>query len=317
MRITQLIIVSAIILAGTTLFAQGTTNLLPRDTTNPPATAPIGTEDLMPESTTPKYPKFFEWLLSLGVGTNTIEQLKQDLNIDQIREWLDELEEKYPKPTGPVKLFNNKNLKGFYTWTEKHGVYHDPDNVFTVTNGLLRISGQHRGYLCTTTIYKNFHLLAEYKWGDISWGKYKQRPRNSGIVIHAGGIDKVWMKGIEIQIADGQTGDIVVLDGARLTSSTGEFHSKPWSTFYRDDPKSRLPVPGYRAPDDPEKPHGEWNTVEIVALNGTLKVFINGKTVFSGREAHPDHGKIYIQSNGSEIFFRRLELLQIETHDIQ
>jgi hypothetical protein len=255
--------------------------------------------------------KFFIWLRSLGVESNRVEQLKKEIDVDQIREWLNEISP--PKQQPPGKLFNGKDLTGFYVWIEKFGTQNDPDGVFTVTpDGLLRISGQHRGFISTMQMFTNFHLVAEYKWGAKMWGKASEKPRNSGIVINSTGENKVWSKGIEIQIADGQTGDIVVLDGARITSSDGVTHSKPWSTFYRDDPKERQPIPGWRSKNDPEKPWGEWNKIDIISNNGSLVVLINDKQVFKGTNMHPSYGRIYLQSNGSEIFFRNLEILPVE-----
>ncbi|MCX7872375.1 MAG: DUF1080 domain-containing protein [Verrucomicrobiae bacterium] len=254
--------------------------------------------------------KFFIWLRSLGVESNRVEQLKNELNVKELRQWLDEIE---PPQTGADFSFNGKNLTGFYTWLEKFGTQNDPEGVFSVTSdGLLRISGQYRGFICTTRTFTNYHLIVEYKWGTKMWGNAAEKPKNSGIVIHANGADKVWTKGIEIQIADGQTGDIVVLDGARLTSWDGVTHSKPWSTFYRDDPKNRQKIPGWRSPDDPEKPGGELNTIEVISRGGSINVLVNGKKVFTGTGAYPYWGKVYLQSNGAEIFFKKLEIKPIE-----
>lgn len=254
--------------------------------------------------------KFFIWLRSLGVDSNRIDQLKKEIDVKKLREWLDEIE---PPQKTDAFIFNGKNLDGFYVWLEKSGTQNDPDGVFSVTpDGLLRISGQHRGFISTTRSFSNFHLIAEYKWGTKMWGNAVTKPKNSGIVIYANGADKVWTKGIEIQIADGQTGDIVVLDGAKITSSDGVTHSKPWSTFYRDDPAQRQKIPGWRSPNDPEKPNGELNTIEVISKNGSITVFINGKKVFTGSNAMPNKGKVYLQSNGSEIFFKRFEIKPLD-----
>jgi len=255
-------------------------------------------------------PKFFLWLRGLGADSNKVEQLKNQINVDEIRQWLDEIA---PPKQEAGKLFNGKDLSGFFVWIDKLGTQVDPDGVFSVTSdGLLRISGQHRGFISTMQVFTNYHLIAEYKWGTKMWGKASEKPRNSGIVVNSTGENKVWSKGIEIQIADGQTGDIVVLDGARITSAEGVTHSKPWSTFYRDDPKERQAVPGWRSKNDPERPAGEWNKVDVFCKNGELTVLINDKKVFTGKNAHPAYGRIYLQSNGSEIFFKNLEIKPLD-----
>src|SRR5438067_6385904 len=72
-------------------------------------------------------------------------------------------------PTNSViKRFNGKDLSGFYTWlvdTKRE----DPRQVFTVTNGMIRISGEGLGYLSTDREYQNYHLIAEFKWGERNW----------------------------------------------------------------------------------------------------------------------------------------------------
>ncbi len=65
----------------------------------------------------------------------------------------------------PIQLFNGKNLDGLYTWLSDTR-YEDPRKVFTVEDGMLHISGDGFGYVCTKQRYKDYHLVAEYRWGD-------------------------------------------------------------------------------------------------------------------------------------------------------
>lgn len=50
-----------------------------------------------------------------------------------------------PKLGPKVKLFNGKNLDGFYTYLDKHGKNNDPDHVFRVENGVVHVSGGEFG----------------------------------------------------------------------------------------------------------------------------------------------------------------------------
>src|SRR5688500_7158820 len=70
------------------------------------------------------------------------------------------LQQKKKKP-----LFNGKNLNGWYTFLETKGKDNDPEKIFVVENGLLRISGKEFGYIATNKAYKNFALVVEFKWG--------------------------------------------------------------------------------------------------------------------------------------------------------
>jgi hypothetical protein len=187
-------------------------------------------------------------------------------------------------------------------------VFWDRDRVFSITNDMLRISGQRIGYLATKKVYSDFRLVAEYKWGELTWGKRKDRLRNSGLCIQGTGLDKVWMKSIEIQIAEGQTGDVVVLDGAKLTVD-GVTKTRSFDTFKRPGDAALLEDKvGFRPRDDLERPHGEWNTIEIISLGSVLRVKINGKPVLDATGMFPNAGRILLQSNGAEIFFRRLDV---------
>ena len=50
-----------------------------------------------------------------------------------------------PKLGPKIKLFNGKNLDGFYTYLRDHGKNHDPDHVFRVEKGVVHVSGGEFG----------------------------------------------------------------------------------------------------------------------------------------------------------------------------
>jgi hypothetical protein len=89
-----------------------------------------------------------------------------------------------PEATRP---FNGKNLDGFDTFLEKKGENNDPDKVFQVHNGILHISGAEYGYIITKAEYANYHLRAEFKWGDATHPPRKGGARDSGILFHVVG----------------------------------------------------------------------------------------------------------------------------------
>ena len=70
---------------------------------------------------------------------------------------------------------------------------------------------------------------------------------------------------------------------------------------------------GYRDPvDEVEKPHGEWNLLELVARGDHVKQIVNGKLANEGSEAFPSSGKILFQSEGAEVFFRDIKLFPLK-----
>ena len=64
--------------------------------------------------------------------------------------------------------------------------------------------------------------------------------------------------------------------------------------------------------EDAEKPRGEWNTVEVVCDGASVTNIINGKTVNTGTNASESKGKIVLQSEGAEIFFRNVVLTPLK-----
>jgi hypothetical protein len=231
---------------------------------------------------------------------------------------------------GVLHLFNGKNLDGFDTYLQRHGKDNDPDHVFTVKDGVLRISGQEFGYCVTKQEYENYHLTAEFKWGTETHPPRKGMQRNSGLMFHVTGPDKIFPKSFEFQIIEGGTGDLIVVSGASLDRNEvwGNVSTKAvptrlvdWVKLTPDGKRitagqirrsdqwpKRQNVTGFRAEDDLEQPHGEWNTIELIADGTTIQYIVNGKPVLTGTGVDPAKGKILLESEGAEIFFRKLDL---------
>ena len=65
--------------------------------------------------------------------------------------------------TRGIELFNWRDLDGWYTWLR--GLRHDdPDRVFTVVDGQLRLAGERSGALTTRRAFRDYHLVAEWRW---------------------------------------------------------------------------------------------------------------------------------------------------------
>jgi len=210
-----------------------------------------------------------------------------------------------------VHLLNGKDLSSFYSFLTDFGIDSDPNKVFTLTNGLLRISGQHYGYLATKNEYSNYRLVAEFKWGELTWSPRKLNARDSGMLVHGGGKDQVWPTSIECQLIEGGTGDILVVNGAYLTvdgltkGPKTERFDRPGRNPWKDEL-------GFRGPNEIEKPHGQWNTIEILCKGDKMRIEVNGHKTLEGTNAIPTAGKIVVQSEGAEVFFRRLDLYPLK-----
>ena len=231
----------------------------------------------------------------------------------------------------PVFRFNGKDFTGFYAYTKGHK-YEDPNRVFTVKDGMILISGEEYGGLATCGNFGNYHLVAEWKWGEKTWAARKDKSRDSGILLHCVGPDGAvggqWMESIECQIIEGGCGDFLNVGGLGKPSLTCETRVGPDKQLYYEkggnpvthtggrfnwwgrDPAWK-DVLGYRGPRDVEKPVGEWNRMEVVCDGDTITNIVNGFVVNVGTKSSPTMGKIQFQSEGAEIVFRKIEVRPI------
>jgi hypothetical protein len=239
-------------------------------------------------------------------------------------------------------VFNGRDLSGFYTWLVD-SEYEDPREVFTVVDGVLRVSGDGLGYLATEQEYSNYRLLVEYRWGERNtrWGDRIGRARDSGVFLHAMGPDGnshdgngAFMAAIECNVFEGATGDFLLIRGddvnGHLISPRIDVRVRderdadgwPWwepdgslttidtwgRVNWRNKDRDWRDEFGFRGRQDVEKPAGEWNHLEIECRGHTIAVWLNGQLVNRATNVYPEKGKILIQCEGSEILFRRIEL---------
>ncbi len=236
------------------------------------------------------------------------------------------------RPTKTIQLFNGKNLDGWYTWV-RDSRYDDPKHVFSVKDRLIRISGEQWGGLATRQAYRDYHLIVEWKWGTATWGERKDRARDSGILIHGVGEDGaasgVWLESIESQVIEGGAGDFILVAGKDHPSLTAEVrtdeHGETWwqkggesktrdrgrFNWYGRDPQWKDTL-GFRGSQDVEKPTGEWNRQEVIADGDNLTNILNGVVVNHATRSSLNEGKIQLQSEGAEIFIRKVELRRVE-----
>jgi hypothetical protein len=221
-----------------------------------------------------------------------------------------------PKHGPAVVLFDGKDLSQFDTFFPGTGLNSDPGQVFTVEKGLIHVSGKEMGYIVTKQEYKNYYLRAEFKWGEGTFGVRAGQARDSGILYNIQGPNKVWPQSIEFQINEGCTGDFWLIRGAAITGKDGVRATGPQDSQVKIDRFNKgeyKNVTGWRDPTgEVEKPHGKWNLVELVNQNGHLRQYVNGKLVNEGTDAFPLSGKILIQSEDAEVFYRNIKLYPLK-----
>jgi hypothetical protein len=235
-------------------------------------------------------------------------------------------------PREVIRPFNGRDFGGLSTWLKKTG-REDPQHVFRVEGGMIRCGAEDMGYIATQDAYQDFHLLIEYKWGERN--RDSKYVRNSGVLLHGvgpdGSQDGVWMTSIECQLAQGCEGDLIVIpgktaDGDRYPASLAS------ATIVAEDGRTRWLEGGKTTPysgkqfwwskhqpffkelidtrgkDDVASPLGEWTKVECRCSGARITIKINGVTVNECFDVKPAAGKILLQTEGHEVFFRNFEL---------
>jgi Domain of Unknown Function (DUF1080) len=250
------------------------------------------------------------------------------------------------KQTDWIQLFNGKDLEGWDTWIGPPlddsgkklsetpvGLNTDPYSVFAVVqqkNGeiMIRISGEKWGGISTKKEFENFHLQLMFKWGKLNWGQKKGKKKDSGLLYFAvgehGADYGAWMRSQEFQIQEGDCGDYWgvaggVTDIPAEKKSDSEYIYNPRGQFYTFSANDKVGRHCIKA-TDAEKPSGEWNTLDLYCHGDTSVHMVNGKLMMvlynsrqwdNGKESRLSKGKLQIQSEGAEVFYKQIRLRPI------
>ncbi len=232
---------------------------------------------------------------------------------------------------GWTPLLKGDHLDGWYTFTTEHGKNNDPEGIFALKDGQLHIyplaeEGSHVpfGYIATEKEYADYRLRLQYKWGTRRFGERSTAPRDSGVLYHFVGADKVWPCSVECQIMETDTGSIYTV--YTVVDSTVDPQDKIWSPpsagGLLHTVGSTTGIACVRRAMDLEKPG--WNDVEVIVEGDEATHLVNGRIVNRcTRMLQPDpsnpgrlislrKGKILLQAEGAEIFLRNVEIRPID-----
>ncbi|MDR1415854.1 MAG: DUF1080 domain-containing protein [Prevotellaceae bacterium] len=198
-----------------------------------------------------------------------------------------------------LSLFNGKDLTGWYTYTKAYGENNDVEGAFAVENGTLHFDGASMGYLCTSDSYKNYYLRAIFRWGEKKYAPRENAPRDSGILYHFSDTadNDLWPLSIECQVQENDCGDYYTVGGSTLESPNLSPEGQPYRIVRTDNF---------------EKPAPAWNTIEIICIDNTSEHYVNGQKVNEATNLSVAEGKILLQLEGAEIFYKSVELLPLK-----
>ncbi len=232
-----------------------------------------------------------------------------------------------------VPLFNGKDLTGWDVLIDKEKVPLEEQKIFAVKEGEIHVyptqeadSKQKFAGLVTKKSYENYHLKVEFKWGEKKFAPRDKAVRDAGVLVHVFEPDKIWPASIELQIQEGDTGDLWII-GCQASTTIG-----PDSYGYT--PKGKLTT----RPENPKQKYAKfarsyswekpgWNLCELI-VRGDHAIFkVNGKVVNEaidskkvlkdGTTTPLTSGHILLQAEGAELFYRNITLtpLKVEAAD--
>jgi len=194
-------------------------------------------------------------------------------------------------------LFNGKDLTG---WVNVNTA----EDTWRVRDGLLICSGQPIGVMRSEKQYENFILHIEWRHmepggnsGVFVWSGAVPSPRNrlpDGVEVQMLELD--WPK---LHIRDGQLPDVAYVHGELF--GVGGVKTVP------DTPRGERS----KSIENRCKGRGEWNTYDVVAIDGVIKLSVNGKFVNGIRGATQKKGYLCLESEGAEIHFRNIKIMEL------
>lgn len=220
--------------------------------------------------------------------------------------WLEFIQDRYgswvppggEQPVGFGELFNGKDLTG---WVN---VNTDPD-TWTVRDGLLVCSGHPIGVMRTRRQYENFILHIEWR--------HMEPGGNSGVFLWSTGTiaeGRRLPQGLEVQMLELEWVDLREQShGTRppIAYVHGELFGAGGLEVIPENPRGNRS----KSIENRCKGKGEWNVYDVVAVDGVVKLAVNGKFVNGVRGASVKKGYLCLESEGAEIHFRNIRIMEL------
>ena len=203
--------------------------------------------------------------------------------------------------TGPageafVDLFNGKDLAG---WVN---VNTSPD-TWSVRDGQIVCSGHPIGVMRSEKQYENFVLHVE--WMHVEPGG------NSGVFLWSNA------RPGENRLPDGVEVQMLELDWVKLNTRDGKVppiayvHGELFGVgcvkIVPDNPRGESSM----SVENLCRGRGEWNAYDVVAVDGVVKLAVNGTFVNGVSRSARRKGYLCLESEGAEIRFRNIYIRQI------
>lgn len=198
-------------------------------------------------------------------------------------------------------LINGTDLSGWHIDVPAMDINPDTINPFIIRDGMLVTLGEPIGHIITDEEYENYRLEVEYR--------FPEGAGNGGVMLHSStlrAVNDLFPQSLEVQMMHENVGDFWCFQ-EDITVPNMEKRRGPKENWGSTDGTLR----NIKKLVDAENPVGEWNNLVIECVGDEVKVWLNDTLVNYGYNCTSQKGKIALQSEGSEIEFKRVELTPI------
>jgi hypothetical protein len=194
-------------------------------------------------------------------------------------------------------LFNGRDLTG---WVNVNTA----DDTWRVKDGLLICSGRPIGVMRSEKQYENFMLHIEWK--------HLEPGGNSGVFIWSTATPDPQSRlpdGVEVQMLELDWPKLNTRDGRvpPIAYVHGELFGVGGVKIVPDNPRGERSM----SIENRAKGRGEWNTYDVVAVDGVVKLAVNGVFVNGVSKSTQKKGYLCLESEGAEIHFRNIRILEL------
>jgi hypothetical protein len=199
-------------------------------------------------------------------------------------------------------------------------------STWTEADGVIRCSGKPLGGARTRTTLTNFEMVLEWKHHRHAGnsGVFLWCPESAFTDLPPGQLPR---SGIEVQVLDlGYEEDWLKSRGSHSDwfTSHGDIFPVGASTMKPQTPQIEYTTESGKAygvgkPDGPRsfptkrrtRGVGEWNHYYIRAINGEVRLWVNGEEVNAGSQCEPATGYLALEAEGSAVEFRNLRIRRL------
>ena len=200
------------------------------------------------------------------------------------------------------------------------------EDTWSAKDGSIVCTGKPLGGARTKKQYRNFEMLLEWKHDKYAGnsGVFVWCPESAFTDLPKGRLPR---SGIEVQVLDlgyeenweknkkapsdwfTSHGDVFPVGASKMQAFTPQIEYKrpDGSAYTVGKPKSSRSFPTQRL----TRPVGKWNHYYIRAINGEVRLWVNGHEVNGGRNCAPAQGYLALEAEGSRVEFRNLRIREL------